>query len=85
MSWLDVRNYYTDYEEPEPTKQPRCPQCGRFLPFEPNDQVIKTQPNGHWDYEKEAWITDGPDFVCPVEPLWVCKCGAIFESGDIFK
>ncbi len=85
MSWMDVMHHYVDYEEPEKTPQPRCPSCGRFLPFEPNDEDYRTEPNGHWDYESEKWITDGPDFVCPVAHLWACKCGTKWESSDIFR
>jgi hypothetical protein len=83
MSWSDIRHHYMDYEEPEPTKQPRCPKCKRFLPFAPNDKVQKTQPNGHWDYETDVWVVDGPDFVFDLEPLWICSCGGIWESSDI--
>lgn len=85
MSWMDVRNYYTDYEEPEPTKQPHCPHCGRFLPWQPNGQIFKSEPNGHWDYTSEHWITDGPDFICPMEETWDCKCGSRWEISDLFK
>lgn len=83
MSWMDVRHHYMDYEPPEPPKQPRCPKCKRFLPYTPNSFEVKVEPNGHWDYESDKWVQDGPDFVFPEEPLWKCSCGYTWESTDI--
>lgn len=83
MSYRDLYCFYSDYEEPEPSKQPRCPSCGKFLPLNPNAQVMKTEPNGHMDYKNDIWIVDGPDYVFPAEPLWKCLCGAMWESSEI--
>ena len=85
MGWSDVHQYDMDYEEPEPVKQPHCPACGRFLSFNPSGEEYKNYPNGHWDYNLENWITDGPDFVGVEEPIWDCACGARWESDDLFK
>lgn len=45
MSWLDVRDYYEDYEESDDTLPNRCKGCGAFIPARPTSIEIVQGPD----------------------------------------
>jgi hypothetical protein len=88
VNWHELHQLYVEPEiDSLVAQQPRCKQCGCFLPRQPNLHTYRIIP-AKWEYQYDGQGIAGMAVLAeekePIK-LWICsKCHCQNEINDVY-